>query len=245
MTENLPSVEVKGFKVLTTRQIAEAYDTTITHIKQNFRTNKSRYIEGKHYIELKGEALAQFKNKVENFYLVGKTANTLYLWTEKGALLHAKSLNTDKAWKVYDYLVDYYFRAKEEVLLPKEDAPPAPPALPASTPAKEFEVPKMSNPILIFRVLLDIANSLNLSVDSFEFKATRSMLHGKRIGIRTGSTVEDAAYELAYELAHAMVHHDGGDLIRSPLSKDYTLHAERIANFVILALNTKMSHLLK
>lgn len=29
-------------------------------------------------------------------------------------MLHAKSLNTDKAWQVYDYLVDFYFRAKEK-----------------------------------------------------------------------------------------------------------------------------------
>lgn len=43
-----------------------------------------------------------------------KYAKSLYLWTEKGALLHAKSLNTDKAWEVYDYLVDYYFRVKEK-----------------------------------------------------------------------------------------------------------------------------------
>lgn len=33
---------------------------------------------------------------------------------KKGALLHAKSLNTDKAWEVYEYLVDFYFRAKEQ-----------------------------------------------------------------------------------------------------------------------------------
>lgn len=32
-----------------------------------------------------------------------------YLWTEKGAFLHAKSLNTGKAWEVYDRLVDEYF----------------------------------------------------------------------------------------------------------------------------------------
>ena len=37
---------------------------------------------------------------------------TLYLWTEKGALLHAKSLNTDKAWEVYDFLVENYFQKK-------------------------------------------------------------------------------------------------------------------------------------
>lgn len=45
-----------------------------------------------------------------------KYAKSLYLWTEKGALLHAKSLNTDKAWQVYDYLVDFYFRAKETLI---------------------------------------------------------------------------------------------------------------------------------
>lgn len=28
----------------------------------------------------------------------------------KGAFLHAKSLNTDKAWELYDKLVDSYFR---------------------------------------------------------------------------------------------------------------------------------------
>jgi hypothetical protein len=41
-----------------------------------------------------------------------KNLNVLYLWTERGALLHAKSLNTDKAWEVYGELVETYFRAK-------------------------------------------------------------------------------------------------------------------------------------
>ena len=49
-----------------------------------------------------------------------KYAKSLYLWTEKGALLHAKSLNTDKAWEVYDYLVDFYFRAKEKIVEPEK-----------------------------------------------------------------------------------------------------------------------------
>ena len=41
-----------------------------------------------------------------------KNLNVLYLWTERGALLHAKSLTTDKAWEVYGELVETYFRAK-------------------------------------------------------------------------------------------------------------------------------------
>lgn len=45
---------------------------------------------------------------------VGKFANQLYLWTEKGALLHAKSLGTDEAWDMYDILVDTYFKVQEQ-----------------------------------------------------------------------------------------------------------------------------------
>ena len=42
--------------------------------------------------------------------------NKLYLWTEKGAFLHAKSLGTDRAWEVYDHLVESYFKKKEDLL---------------------------------------------------------------------------------------------------------------------------------
>ena len=40
----------------------------------------------------------------------------MYLWTEKGAFLHAKSLNTDEAWEVYGKLVDSYFVKKQPQL---------------------------------------------------------------------------------------------------------------------------------
>ena len=107
------TVEVKGTKVLTTRQIAEAYGVSKDKIIYNFNYNKDRYVLGKHYIEVFGEELRRLKRTCE-IQSSFKYAKTLYLWTEKGALLHAKSLNTDKAWEVYDYLVDFYFRAKEE-----------------------------------------------------------------------------------------------------------------------------------
>ena len=107
------TVEVKGMKVLTTRQIAEAYGVSKDKIIYNFNYNKDRYVLGKHYIEVFGEELRRLKRTCE-IQSSFKYAKTLYLWTEKGALLHAKSLNTDKAWEVYDYLVDFYFRAKEE-----------------------------------------------------------------------------------------------------------------------------------
>lgn len=107
------TVEVKGIRVLTTRQLAQAYETTRQIISYNFNYNKHRYVEGKHYIALEGDELRAFKASHEIHDNL-KYAHIAYFWTEKGALLHAKSLNTDKAWEVYDYLVDYYFRAEEQ-----------------------------------------------------------------------------------------------------------------------------------
>lgn len=110
---NIQVIEMQGVRVLTTAQLAESYGTDTNTVKVNFNRNKERYEEGKHYICLKGAELQAFKNNVTNCNLVGNRANTLYLWTERGALLHAKSLNTDTAWEVYDRLVETYFRAKK------------------------------------------------------------------------------------------------------------------------------------
>lgn len=111
--QKLDILEVTGIRVLTTKQIAEAYGVTKDKIIYNFNYNKDRYILGKHYIEVTGDELRRLKTTCKNQMSL-KYAKSLYLWTEKGALLHAKSLNTDKAWEVYDYLVDYYFRVKEK-----------------------------------------------------------------------------------------------------------------------------------
>ena len=108
------AIEIEGVKVLTTKQIAEAYGVKPDIIGYNFRYNKERYVEGKHYIMLEGQVLREFKETNVEIQRSLPKISKLYLWTEKGALLHAKSLNTDKAWEVYDYLVDFYFRAKEK-----------------------------------------------------------------------------------------------------------------------------------
>ena len=124
--QNLQVIEQDGIRVLTSKQLAEAYETTPERIKQNFQANRDRYIKQKHYICLSKERLKEFKNRGGNSSLVSNRANILYLWTEKGALLHAKSLNTDRAWEVYDYLVDFYFRAKEnaESVVRRKDLTP-------------------------------------------------------------------------------------------------------------------------
>ncbi|MCM1236197.1 MAG: ORF6N domain-containing protein [Ruminococcus flavefaciens] len=105
-------IENEGKRVLTTAQLAESYGTDSKVISYNFNHNRERYTEGKHYYCLTGEEKREFCNRLEIHD--GVKATVFYLWTEKGALLHAKSLNTDKAWEVYDFLVENYFRKREE-----------------------------------------------------------------------------------------------------------------------------------
>ncbi len=107
----MPIVEYRNIRVLTTALIAEQYGAEEKQIHDNFANNRQRYEEGRHYFCLQGEALRAFKELPENIGIVSKNAPVLYLWTEKGALLHAKSLNTDRAWEIYDKLVEEYFRS--------------------------------------------------------------------------------------------------------------------------------------
>ena len=109
---NLQVIENQNQRVLLTSQLAEVYETTDKRISENFNSNKDRYIEGKHYFTLEGEEKTNFLNHTE-ITDGSKKAKILYLWTEKGAMLHAKSLNTDKAWEMYETLVNTYFEIKQ------------------------------------------------------------------------------------------------------------------------------------
>lgn len=107
---NLIPIENEGKRVLTTAQLAEYYETDSKVISYNFNYNRERHTEGKHYYHLSGNELREFLAIVK--FTIANKIRELYLWTEKGALLHAKSLNTDKAWEVYDFLVENYFQKK-------------------------------------------------------------------------------------------------------------------------------------
>lgn len=115
---NLPIVERNGQRVLTTAQLAECYGTDSKIIANNFNRNRERYEESKHYVCLIGAELQNFKT-IHQFDEQFKHSSKVYLWTERGALLHAKSLNTDEAWKVYDLLVEHYFRTRDYANLPQ------------------------------------------------------------------------------------------------------------------------------
>lgn len=115
----LQITEYKNIRVLTTQQIAEAYGTDAKIISKNYNRNKERYVEGKHFICLEGDELREFKTN--HHFGESSKVNKLYLWTEKGAFLHAKSLNNDTAWEVYDRLVDNYFEKQKQIRMTTDE----------------------------------------------------------------------------------------------------------------------------
>jgi hypothetical protein len=109
---DLKVIEYRNIRVLTTQQIAEAYEADPDLVSKNFNNNKDKYAEGKHFICLTGKELKEAKANGK-IYGLQQNANKFYLWTEKGAFLHAKSLNTDKAWEAYSNLIDGYYKQKD------------------------------------------------------------------------------------------------------------------------------------
>lgn len=108
---NLIRVEYHGEAVLSTKQIADAYECSPGNIRWNFAKNADKFVEGVHYFKLEGAALREFKEYVskiwaqfsradgmENFqsaeineagksrsleFPFGKTASAVIIWTCK------------------------------------------------------------------------------------------------------------------------------------------------------------------
>ena len=229
---SLKITEYHGIRVLTSAQVAQMYETDTKTISYNFSYNKKKYTEGKHYIKLEGNELKQFKASRE-IPDCHKFSAHLYLWTEKGALLLAKSINTDKAWKSYEYLVDFYFRTKENEPEISEKKEVIPTQTKTESVKKKISIPDMEEPIFVFKNLLALAEEQGIVLKLKRIEGYGSVLKGNRIAICENQMFEKVVYEAAYELAHYFIHHNQGNMITSPLEKDYNEQPDRAAFMMI------------
>ncbi|EFA4267711.1 ORF6N domain-containing protein [Escherichia coli] len=108
--ETLSPITHNQIPVITTELLAHLYDTEILNIQVNFTRNKERFVEGKHFFKAVGEELKNLRltlSKSQN--PISPKTRSLILWTERGAARHAKMLETDQAWDVFEKLEDCYF----------------------------------------------------------------------------------------------------------------------------------------
>ena len=75
----LTVIERENQRVMTTAVLAEEYGTTERRISENFNANKERYVEGKHYYCLEGEALKEFLQSANSVVQNPSKVRTLYL----------------------------------------------------------------------------------------------------------------------------------------------------------------------
>jgi len=119
----IPVVVYQDARVITTDLLAQVYGSESRRITENFTRNQDRFEVGKHYFKLEGEELTRFKRSSPQ---ISKQARHLILWTERGAARHAKMLDTDQAWDVFDKLESAYFEPTKA--LPTQEPAKLPPA---------------------------------------------------------------------------------------------------------------------
>lgn len=107
---DLPVIEWKGVRVVTTETLAAGYGSDVKSIQMNLANHKARFIEGEHYFKLEGDELRQLKNCPNSIGSVNKHARNLILWTEKGAARMSKIVDSDEAWSFFEKMEDAYFR---------------------------------------------------------------------------------------------------------------------------------------
>lgn len=108
---SLPPLTYKGLPVVTTEMLAKAYGCTAKSIQVNFANNRERFTEGKHFYSLTNGEIKDFGLHSKSFGLqISAKARHLTLWLERGAARHAKMLNTDQAWDVFEMLEETFFR---------------------------------------------------------------------------------------------------------------------------------------
>lgn len=116
-------INFKSIPVVTNEMLADFYGTDASNIRKNYSNNKARFIEGKHFFKIVGDELKKFASDlklltndlcVNNIHAqISSKTRVLTLWTERGAARHAKMLDTDQAWDIFEQLEDCYFHRQE------------------------------------------------------------------------------------------------------------------------------------
>lgn len=107
--KELHRIEYKGQRVITTKEISDHHELDVRVINQKYRRNKSKFVEGVDYFEVPMDEVRRSQLVTASKY---DNSDYLLLITESGYLKFVKTINDDKAWKIYTHLINCYFAVK-------------------------------------------------------------------------------------------------------------------------------------
>lgn len=110
----------KGKKAMLVRDIALIHNSTIKRINELINRNRKRFRDGIDLIDLKQVVPNDLFSEYGFTKAQWGNANHIYLLSERGYAKLLKIMDDDKAWDIYDELVDNYFNMRVAI---KENKP--------------------------------------------------------------------------------------------------------------------------
>ncbi|ECY2819317.1 ORF6N domain-containing protein [Salmonella enterica] len=120
--ETLSPILHNQIPVVTTELLAQLYGAEVKNVQNNYARNAERFVAGKHFFKVTGDDLKNLRVTLSHSQnlqpslrglQISPKVRSLILWTERGAARHAKMLETDQAWEVFEKLEDCYFSQKQ------------------------------------------------------------------------------------------------------------------------------------
>lgn len=195
----------EGKKAMLVKDIAEIHGRPVFKVNELINRNIKRFKDGIDVIDLKENNFAIFlKDSGFNQAQINASKN-IYLLSERGYSKLLKILEDDKAWEVYEELVDNYFNMRSEQKL----------------------IPNTREAIQ--QLLLQGVEEVNQRVDNMEERLSNVEENAK---LDTGdyNVISKRVKKRVYEVARAYGLNVKQSKLLSPLFKDINGGIKRIAN---------------
>lgn len=105
----------EGKKAMLVRDIAMIHESTTKRINELINRNRKRFKDGIDLLDLKQVVLNDLFSDYGFTKAQWGNANNIYLLSERGYAKLLKILEDDKAWEIYDELVDNYFNMRQAI----------------------------------------------------------------------------------------------------------------------------------
>lgn len=105
---NITPIEYNSKIVVTTQQIAKEHNLEVKVVNQKFRRNKKYFVEEIDYYIVESYKLRSHGVTTSKMDRSG----IVYLFTDSGYLKFVKTINDEKAWNIYNHLIETYFKIK-------------------------------------------------------------------------------------------------------------------------------------